>query len=65
MSIGVLNLNPEFEHETVPRKNAHAFIKAKVKNESQYALIAGPANVFFDNNFVSKVNFLVFNKNKV
>ena len=63
VSIGVFTLNPEFEYETVPRKNAHAFIKAKVKNESQYSLLAGPANVFFDNNFVAKVvSFEIFLK---
>ena len=60
VSIGIINLKPEFEYETVPRKNAHAFIKAKVVNDSKYALLAGPANVFFDNNFVAKVIFQFF-----
>jgi uncharacterized protein (TIGR02231 family) len=34
--------------------SSHAFLKAKVKNSSSYALLAGPANVFLDNNFVAK-----------
>ena len=55
VSIGIINLSPDFEYETVPKKNAHAYIKAKVVNKSEYALLAGPANVFFDNNFVAKV----------
>jgi len=56
VSIGIINLKPEFEYEAVPRKNAHAFIKAKVVNDSTYLILAGQANVFFDNNFVAKVN---------
>ena len=43
----------------MPRKNELAYIKAKVINESQYALLAGPANIFLDNNFVSKVTDLI------
>ncbi len=42
----------------MPRKNAMAYIKAKVTNKSQYALLAGPANVFLDNNFVAKTHAL-------
>jgi len=58
-------LKPEFEYETVPKKNTHAYIKAKVTNTSNYPLLAGPANVFLDNNFVAKVSFLkcIFKKN--
>ena len=56
VSIGIINLTPEFEYESVPRKNAYAYIKAKVVNKSNYTMLAGPANVFLDNNFVAKVN---------
>jgi len=55
VSIGIINLKPEFEYEAVPRKNTHAFIKAKVVNDSKYLILAGQASVFFDNNFVAKV----------
>ncbi len=51
-------MKPEFEYETVPKKNTHAYIKAKVTNTSNYPLLAGPANVFLDNNFVAKVSCL-------
>ena len=54
VSIGILNLKPEFEYETVPKKTPYAFLKAKIKNTSTYAILAGPANVFLDNNFVAK-----------
>lgn len=54
VSIAILNLSSEFEYETVPKINTHAYIKAKVKNTSEFALLAGHANVFLDNNFVAK-----------
>lgn len=54
VSIGIIDLEPALDYESVPRKDSHAFIKAKVINNSQYALLAGPANVFLDNNFVAK-----------
>lgn len=53
--MALLHLEPSFEYETVPKLAAHAFLKAKVKNDTDYALLEGPANVFLDNNFVSKV----------
>ena len=55
VSIGIINLNPEFEYEVVPRKSPNVFLKAKVKNTSAYSMLAGPANVFLDNNLISKV----------
>ena len=55
VTIGIINLKPEFEYESIPKKNTHAFIKAKVINESNYLILAGQANVFFENNFVAKV----------
>jgi uncharacterized protein (TIGR02231 family) len=51
--IGVLKLKPQFVYEAVPRRSEYAFIKAKIVNSSEYLIIAGEANVFFDNNFVS------------
>ena len=54
MSIGTIDLKPTFEYETVPKLSQHAFLKAKVKNESRYSMLAGPANVFLDQSFVTK-----------
>lgn len=56
VTIGIVSLKPEFEYETVPKKNTYAYIKAKVANTSEYPLLAGAANVFLDNNFVAKTN---------
>ena len=49
-------MKPTFEYETVPKLSQHAFLKAKVKNESHYPLLAGPANVFLDQSFVTKTS---------
>ncbi len=58
VSICQIELSPDFEYVTVPKRVAHAFLKATVKNTSNYALLAGPANVFLDNNFLTKVQIL-------
>lgn len=54
VSIVMIELKPTFEYETVPKLSQHAFLKAKVKNESRYHLLSGPANVFLDQSFVTK-----------
>ena len=56
VSVATINLKPTFEYETVPKLSQHAFLKAKVKNESHYPLLAGPANVFLDQSFVTKTS---------
>lgn len=55
VTIGLIDLEPKFEYRCIPKKSAHAFFKAQVKNTSAYALLAGPTNVFLDNNFIAKV----------
>ena len=57
VNVAVIELTPEFEHETVPGKTPHVFLKAKVKNTSSYPLLPGGASVFLDNNFIAKVCF--------
>lgn len=53
--IGELNLKPEFEYISVPRKYPNVFIKARVTNDTNYLILAGQANVFYDNTFVTRV----------
>ena len=55
VSVAIIDLKPTFEYECVPKKSNHAYLKAKVKNTSPYALLAGPTNIFLDNNFICKV----------
>jgi len=54
VSVAIIDLQPKFEYECVPKKSAHAYLKAKVKNTSPYALLSGPTNIFLDNNFIAK-----------
>ena len=45
-----------FRYSTVPKLAQYAYLKAKVKNTSDYPLLAGVTNIFLDNNFVAKSN---------
>jgi uncharacterized protein (TIGR02231 family) len=54
VTVAVFDLKPDFKHICVPRLSPYCFLQSVVKNESHYALLAGPANVFIDNNFLSK-----------
>ena len=58
VTITIIDFQPEFSHISIPRLSPHSFLQAKVKNVSSYALLAGPANVFLDNNFLAKVKFI-------
>ena len=55
----------EFVHIVVPAKSTHAYLKAKITNDSDYPLLKGQANIFMDNHFVakSKIPFTASNAN--
>ena len=38
----------------MPKLAQHAFLRAKVKNDSPYPFLAGPANVFLDQSYVTE-----------
>ncbi|XP_064629545.1 uncharacterized protein LOC135488724 isoform X9 [Lineus longissimus] len=54
VSIAIIDLNPVFEYESVPKRSPYAYLRAKVKNTSPYALLAGQTSIFLDNNFCAK-----------
>ncbi len=56
VTVALVDLSPDFHYNSVPRLSPHSFLKAKSKNTSPYTMLAGPANVFMDNNFIAKVN---------
>ncbi|CAH1799373.1 unnamed protein product [Owenia fusiformis] len=56
VSVAIIDLTPLFEYECVPKMAAHAYLKARVRNTSSYALLAGPTNIFLDNNFIAKAD---------
>jgi len=42
-----------FRYSTIPKHSQFAYLKAKVKNDSDYPFLPGETNVFLDNNFVA------------
>ena len=52
--MATINLKPTFEYDTVPKLAQHAFLRAKVINDSKYPFLAGPANVFLDQSYVTE-----------
>lgn len=42
-----------FRYSTIPKASQYAYLKAKVKNDSDYPFLPGDTNVFLDNNFVA------------
>ncbi|MDA3813626.1 MAG: mucoidy inhibitor MuiA family protein [Candidatus Cloacimonetes bacterium] len=42
-----------FRYSTIPKHSQFVYLKAKVKNESDYPFLPGDTNVFLDNNFVA------------
>ena len=57
VNVGIVELQPIFEYETVPSKSPHAYLKSKVTNNSSYPFLPGSIAVFLDNNFVAKVRY--------
>ncbi|KAM5544768.1 hypothetical protein V8D89_001666, partial [Ganoderma adspersum] len=54
--IAVLAFEAALKYVCVPRKTSAAFIEARIKNTSEYELLAGPVSVFMDDNFVTKTS---------
>ena len=53
MTIGVLDLTSTFAYTVVPKLSLHAYLKASTVNTSDKQLLAGPASIFMDNNFIT------------
>ncbi|TBL31349.1 mucoidy inhibitor MuiA family protein, partial [Verrucosispora sp. SN26_14.1] len=51
--IAVLELPARLDHVTAPVRAAEAHLRATVRNTSEHALLAGPASVFHDADFVA------------
>lgn len=54
--VAVLNLPAHFRYSSVPKLSQYAYLKAKAKNDTEYPLLPGRANIFFDNAFVTTSN---------
>ncbi|KAF8375430.1 hypothetical protein PRIPAC_81859, partial [Pristionchus pacificus] len=54
VTIGIVSLEPQLVHESVPTKNASAFLTASTINSSPLPLLSGQASVYLDGAFVAK-----------
>ncbi|KXS19362.1 hypothetical protein M427DRAFT_52802 [Gonapodya prolifera JEL478] len=54
VTVALIDVGTTFLHFAYPKSASYAFLKAKVVNNSEYALLYGPASVFLDDNFVAK-----------
>ncbi|GMS87375.1 hypothetical protein PENTCL1PPCAC_9550, partial [Pristionchus entomophagus] len=54
VTIGIVALEPQLVHESVPTKNSSAFLTASAINSSSLPLLAGKASVYLDGAFVAK-----------
>jgi len=52
VALQTFNLNTEYIYHTVPKLDRSAFLLAKITDWSQYNLVAGQANIFFEGAFV-------------
>ncbi|CAF1450353.1 unnamed protein product [Didymodactylos carnosus] len=53
VTIGVLQLESKFTYTIVPKLSSYAYLKATTTNTSDKQLLAGPINVFMDNDFIT------------
>lgn len=53
--ISIINLDPHYQHVTVPRLSQFAYLRTISTNTSKYMLLAGPANIYIDSTFIGKV----------
>jgi uncharacterized protein (TIGR02231 family) len=53
VSIILFEFAARFHYSSVPKLNPLAYLKAQVTNTTEYPLLEGPANVYFDNSFVA------------
>lgn len=57
VTVAILDLPSEFEYVAYPKMSKSAFIKAKLKNNKEFPLLAGPLNIFYENSFVGSTAF--------
>jgi len=53
VGVSVFEFEADFQYNSVPKMSPFAFLTAKVKNTSDFPMLAGKSNVFLDNNFVT------------
>ncbi|KAG6812258.1 hypothetical protein H0H92_003714 [Tricholoma furcatifolium] len=56
VSIAVLPFEAKISYVAIPRIEARVYLQCKVKNSSDYRLLAGPVSVILDDSYVSKTS---------
>ena len=56
IAVATLEFASELRYVCAPRMSHTVFIEARVKNTSEYELLAGPVSVFMDEGFVTKTS---------
>ena len=56
VTVGLIDLQPTYNYVTVPKRSLSAFLKAHVKNSSNFYILPGQTNIYSDNTFIGKVS---------
>ncbi|KAF7768419.1 hypothetical protein Agabi119p4_7662 [Agaricus bisporus var. burnettii] len=59
VSMMTLNLDSKTYWVAVPKREARAHVRAKIKNASEYPLLGGPAHVYVDGSFIASMELPV------
>ncbi|VDD74064.1 unnamed protein product [Mesocestoides corti] len=54
VTVGLIDLQPTYDYVTVPKRSLSAFLKAHVKNTSNFYILPGQTNIYSDNTFIGK-----------
>lgn len=54
VSITTQSFPGEFRYSAVPKLSPHVYLKTKVTNDSEYAFLPGPGNIYLDGSFVGQ-----------
>jgi len=61
VTVSHLELTVIFEYVCAPTKSPNCYLRANAKNESTLNLLQGPMNIFINNYFITKTQFLSTN----
>jgi uncharacterized protein (TIGR02231 family) len=53
VAILIRDFSAQFRYSSVPKLSPYAYLKAKVKNDTDFPFLPGETNIFLDNNFIA------------
>uniref|UniRef100_A0A0X3PE15 Protein F37C4.5 n=1 Tax=Schistocephalus solidus TaxID=70667 RepID=A0A0X3PE15_SCHSO len=54
VTVGLLDIQPQYDYVTVPKRSLSTFLKAHARNTSNFYILPGPTNIYSDNTFIGK-----------